>query len=341
LTNVFTEINGSFVPSSAGGRVTGPNATIASATVANGGTSGTYAIGNVLTVVGGTGTAATFTVATVNAGQILTVNLTTAGSYSIPPTNSVAVTGGGGSGATLNLVINSQTAFTLTSGQSFSNVPADLSMTSGMFNAPNGTAATLAVDGGTAYPLVFHWNTAANAGDVQNTYAYTLVFNLTVGAWELCNLSDGSGGLLQQVYTWLTSNKATCVSPSFGNGIKLICYEGGQTFVDFTGTDTNIIDLYSQANRDNRIYAAYLNLLNHSQTTGATDFCHFTLIGIQTKYGFWGAMENVIQTPNPPKYQALLDFISPPQAPQTQFAPIKSLAGRHHGNVIRTMKVVG
>lgn len=72
--------------------------------VNNGGTSGTYAPGDVLTLAGGTGTAATLTVATVSAGQVVTVNLTTAGSYTAPPSlTGCAVTGGGGTGATFNL----------------------------------------------------------------------------------------------------------------------------------------------------------------------------------------------------------------------------------------------
>lgn len=74
-----------------------------SATVAAGGT--TYAVGTVLTVVGGTGTPATFQVTAVGGGNAVTaVKLLYGGSYSVRPTNPVATTSSaGGSGCTLNL----------------------------------------------------------------------------------------------------------------------------------------------------------------------------------------------------------------------------------------------
>lgn len=81
---------------------------VASATVANGGTAGTYAVNDVLTVVGGAGTAATLTVTGVNAGQVTTVTPAVIGVYSTFPPSPASVTGGGGTGATFTLVpINS------------------------------------------------------------------------------------------------------------------------------------------------------------------------------------------------------------------------------------------
>jgi len=68
------------------------------ATIVSGGTG--YTVGNVLTVVGGTGTAATLTVSTVSAGVITGVTVTSFGSYTALPSNPVSVTGGTGSGAT-------------------------------------------------------------------------------------------------------------------------------------------------------------------------------------------------------------------------------------------------
>ena len=65
-----------------------------------------YALNDVLTVVGGTGTAATFTVKAIGpGGEVLSVARTTGGDYSVLPTNPVSTTvaPAGGSGATLNL----------------------------------------------------------------------------------------------------------------------------------------------------------------------------------------------------------------------------------------------
>lgn len=73
-----------------------------SATVQAGGSG--YTDGDVLTLVGGTGTAATFT-ASVTAGAVTGVTLLTAGSYSVTPSNPVATTAAppGGTGCTLNV----------------------------------------------------------------------------------------------------------------------------------------------------------------------------------------------------------------------------------------------
>lgn len=64
-----------------------------------------YTALDVLTVSGGTGTAATIRVDTVNAsGEVLTWTITSAGSYSSPPNANCAVTGGTGSGFTFEPV---------------------------------------------------------------------------------------------------------------------------------------------------------------------------------------------------------------------------------------------
>lgn len=74
---------------------------IKNVTVANGGTGGTYVVGNVITITGGDGNA-TLTVATVTAGRITSVTITTNGTgYAI--SNNNAVTGGGGTGALINI----------------------------------------------------------------------------------------------------------------------------------------------------------------------------------------------------------------------------------------------
>jgi hypothetical protein len=71
-------------------------------TVASGGTG--YTVGDTLTVIGGTFTTqATYTVATVSGGVVLTVTRTAGAGYSVLPTNPVSTTGGTGTGATLNL----------------------------------------------------------------------------------------------------------------------------------------------------------------------------------------------------------------------------------------------
>lgn len=74
--------------------------------VVGGGTGGTYVTGNVLTVAGGSGTSATFSVVAA-AGLITAATLVTSGNYTtVPSLVANAATGGGGTGATFNLTLS-------------------------------------------------------------------------------------------------------------------------------------------------------------------------------------------------------------------------------------------
>ena len=75
---------------------------VGSVTVTAGGSG--YSTSNVLTLVGGTGTAATFTVSSVSGGAVTGVTITSAGAYTVPQTaTGAATTGGAGSGCTLTV----------------------------------------------------------------------------------------------------------------------------------------------------------------------------------------------------------------------------------------------
>jgi hypothetical protein len=95
----------------ASGSVT--NIGVVTATVSAGGSG--YAVGNVLTISGGTSTtAATVTVATVSGTAVATVTISNAGAYTAVPTNPAATTGGAGTGATFTLSFGINNAFTIT-----------------------------------------------------------------------------------------------------------------------------------------------------------------------------------------------------------------------------------
>lgn len=85
--------------------------------IRNGGTG--YSVSDVLTVVGGTGTAATLTVDAVSGGVITAVSITNPGDYSVNPINPVSVTGGTGSSATFALDISGSISYSYnaTAGQ--------------------------------------------------------------------------------------------------------------------------------------------------------------------------------------------------------------------------------
>jgi len=87
-----------------------------SATISAGGTG--YAVSDTLTLVGGVqgngGSAATFNVDSVSVGVVTAVTLVLAGQYEVPPgLSAVQVTGGGGSGALLNLTAANKTGDTV------------------------------------------------------------------------------------------------------------------------------------------------------------------------------------------------------------------------------------
>jgi hypothetical protein len=87
------------------------------ATVVSGGTG--YTNGDVLTISGGTPSgAATYTVTGVSGGAVTSVSALNSGAYTTAPTNPVSVTGGTGSGATLNLTYYVPNTFTITNAGS-------------------------------------------------------------------------------------------------------------------------------------------------------------------------------------------------------------------------------
>lgn len=90
-----------------GDKATGLN-NVATVAVAAGGSG--YAVGDILTVSGGTGTAARVKVATLSGSAVATVTFLDGGVYSVNPTMSGAATtsSGAGTGATLNLTFSAQ-----------------------------------------------------------------------------------------------------------------------------------------------------------------------------------------------------------------------------------------
>ena len=128
VTAITRTANGSYTsmptavisaPTTAGGTqaTLSPLMAGSTATVVAGGTG--YTVGDTLTIVGATGTASQFIVATLSGSAVATVTFTTSGSMSALPSNPVSVTGGTGSGATFNMTYSlaaTQSSFTAGSG---------------------------------------------------------------------------------------------------------------------------------------------------------------------------------------------------------------------------------
>jgi hypothetical protein len=196
---------------------------VASYVVAGGGTG--YAVGNVLTMVGGTFTSAgTCTVSAVSSGVITAVTATTGGAYTVAPTNPVSVTGGAGTGATFTLSFGVNTTFTITnagsgyieqptitfsggggSGAAAYAVIGNTTITRGLasvstFHSPSGETLRLSESGGTSVASV----NITNGSSSQNT-----VYLTAYGSATNPNLYLASKGTGNIIFATNTNNTAT------------------------------------------------------------------------------------------------------------------------------------
>lgn len=143
----------------------------------------------------------------------------------------------------------------------------------------------------------------AHATTVQAWNATTLFAEINAGG----QVTGGpSGGSLAEVQPWITSHRAAADARS----LHLVTYEGGQHLAGILGVENNtaITSLFTGANRDARMGAAYTQHLNFWKSAGGELFLHFTASSGYGKFGSWGAVEYLDQ-PDTPKQQALMDFI--------------------------------
>lgn len=154
-----------------------------------------YTVGDVLTLVGGTGTAATITVSTVDApetGVITGVTITTAGDYTAIPTDPVSVTGGTGSDATFDLTYKINSVTVTEDGAGYTSAPS-------VTPTPTGNATlTAALTTGTQNAInVSAWvvdGSSAVAGDIvvqKGTRSYKVT---TAQGTSICKLVTGTPG---------------------------------------------------------------------------------------------------------------------------------------------------
>ena len=118
-----------------------------------------------------------------------------------------------------------------------------------------------------------------------------------------------AGGFLAQDAAWLrdfTMDLAPYRLP-------LLAYEGGQAFA--SGSTDALNNLYMAANRDPRMGQAYIRYFHQWKAGGGQLFMYYNDVGVESKYGSWGAVESIMQTiaplrSAPPKWQAIQIFIS-------------------------------
>ncbi|MGA1123510.1 MAG: InlB B-repeat-containing protein [Chthoniobacterales bacterium] len=92
------------------------------------------------------------------------------------------------------------------------------------------------------------------------------------------------------------------------NGLRLICYEGGQHFVGILGAESNgaLNAALHAGNRDPRMQDRYREYLTGLEQLGVDLFVNFTHVGEWSQYGSWGVLEYQQQPPAAaPKWRAL------------------------------------
>ncbi|MEY4667720.1 MAG: hypothetical protein RL518_419 [Pseudomonadota bacterium] len=121
-----------------------------------------------------------------------------------------------------------------------------------------------------------------------------------------------TGGAVAQSLEWIEANKS--VANLFN--VALLSYEGGQHLVGVAAAANNstLTTMFTSANRDVRMGELYTAYLEGWEARGGGLFMHFNDIGSYSRYGSWGALEDVEQVSSP-KYDALWTYslgTSPP-----------------------------
>lgn len=219
-------------------------------------------------------------------------------------------------------------------GSAFSScIPVLGAQAAGTYSATSALATTYWSSGpASSYPIKAiaiapYWGGNASSGDATTMTGVTTPLDDffatltsqtgTSGNGSHTYSSVPSGGWLGQAQGWISAYVA--IMPSYPT-MKLIAYEGGQSFnATSSGTASGWPALVTSAERDARMGSAYTTYLNYwAATVGATSANINNLyndVGQISKYGAWGALEDVTQTFSPlnsapAKFQAIQNFIS-------------------------------
>lgn len=200
-----------------------------------------YLVGDVLTVSGGTGSAPTFTVATLSGSAVATVTITNAGALTALPSNPVSVTGGTGSGATFTIGWGVNTIVIGTAG-------------SGYVEQPTVTFSGGGGSGAAAYASV-------GAGSIIRSLGSTGTSSLSfyVPSGEVLRLRDtGSPGTYAMINT--TSS-----------GMNFVAQGATNAFLGFNSNGTSAVDFGTNGNTGNtQLRVAHTaSAVNYVQVTGA------------------------------------------------------------------------
>ncbi len=111
-------------------------------------------------------------------------------------------------------------------------------------------------------------------------------------------------------------------------GVQLVAYEAGQHLVGVAERldSEKLNKLFDEANRDYRMQSAYARYLNAWRDAGGGLMVNFTDCGPMSKWGRWGSLEFIDQSPaEAPKYNAVLQFA---KSNQPWWQPLGKPAGQ-------------
>lgn len=232
-------------------------------TVVSGGTG--YTVNDVLTVVGGTGSAATFTVSTVSGGVITAATRTGAGDYSVLPTNPVSVTGGTGNGATFNI----------TAWQLHSSVGTITNAGSGYVEQPTVTFSGGGGSGAAAYATVGSGTTVRGIGstisfNTPNGEGFRVVDTGTISAQYWQALASSNAVLRSSSTAFIESSGANAINFRTNSGTLQLAVShtaSAVNYVQVTGAATTGTPVISAQGSDTNV-----NIAMVSKGTGSIRF---------------------------------------------------------------------
>lgn len=124
---------------------------------------------------------------------------------------------------------------------------------------------------------------------------------------------DGSGaGDMAMVSAWEAAYKKALAPYN----LPFVAYEGGQTLIAVSSPDNGAVaQLYTAANRDARMGAAYTTALDQWKANGGQVYVLYDDVDPPGIWGEWGALESFMDpisplSASPPKWHAIQDFIS-------------------------------
>lgn len=229
-----------------------------------------------------------------------------------------------------NTTGGTSTAYTLTTSEGVASPPSNGQMISFIANVSNGASATLAVDGGTAYPL---WlgGSAVPAGTLVGGSPYRVAFSVSNSAW-LLEAGYGNTGTPLGAILWSTSPTAPSsnfVAPS-GQCISTTTYatywvqQGSPASGGCPGGQFAIIDMRGRV-------AAALDTLNASAANRLTSSAN----GCGVAFTTVGAVCTESQS------TTLVTLNLPPYTPTTSSVSSISVNTGTGGNIVYANTAVG